>query len=182
MTLTVATLLPALVFLVAGLLLFINNSATVSLIRGFPRSQPAAVVLFGGAAVWFLWVVRGLSEADLIFFQSPVPVMIFFGLLALAAFYYVPDFLAVRGLCGLVLLGAWPILMTFYGEYDKPQRLAVVAVLYLVLMPLALWLGASPYRMRDFLDWLYRTPGRARVLGGVLLAYGLALGGVAFTY
>ncbi|MDX2185640.1 MAG: hypothetical protein SFV32_01810 [Opitutaceae bacterium] len=182
MTLTVATLLPGIIFLLLGLLLLANNSATVSLIRGFPRSKAGAVICFGGAALWFLWVLRGLSEADLIFFKSPTPVMAFFAVLAIASFYYLPDFLAVRGAAALALLGAWPLLMTAFGEYQHPQRLFMVTPVLLLVLPLALWWGASPFRLRDFLEWLYRRPGRARLLGGLLAGYGLFLGAVAFTY
>jgi hypothetical protein len=46
----------------------------------------------------------------------------------------------------------------------------------------ALYLASVPYRLRDFFDWLFRTPGRPRLLGAVLLAYGLATTAAAFTY
>ena len=46
----------------------------------------------------------------------------------------------------------------------------------------AIWLGAQPWRLRDFLAWLFARPGRARVLGAGLTAYGVLLAGVAFTY
>ena len=46
----------------------------------------------------------------------------------------------------------------------------------------AIWLGAQPWRMRDFLSWLFARPGRARSFGGALAAYGLLLAGVAFSY
>jgi hypothetical protein len=99
----------------------------------------------------------------------------------LLAFFYLPDFLAVRGLAVLVLLGAWPLLMSAYGEYAVPQRLFMVTVVY-VGVAIALYLGAVPYRLRDFFQWLFGRPGRARALGGVLAGYGALLTVVAFTY
>jgi hypothetical protein len=39
-----------------------------------------------------------------------------------------------------------------------------------------------PYRLRDFFQWLFARPARARTLGGGLLAYGLLLIVVAFSY
>ena len=51
-----------------------------------------------------------------------------------------------------------------------------------VCIALAIWLGATPYRLRDFFEWLFRTSGRPRAVGGALLAYGVLLSAVAFTY
>jgi hypothetical protein len=104
-----------------------------------------------------------------------------FGVVAALAFVYVPDFLAVRGLAALVLLSATPLLGAAYMEYHHPQRLLMVSLVY-VAIALALWLGASPFRLRDFLGWLFATPGRPRALGVGLLGYGLILTVVAFTY
>ena len=97
------------------------------------------------------------------------------------SFRSVPDFLAVRGLCALVLMGAMPLLDAAYMQFDRPQRLFMVTLVY-VALALAIWLGAQPWRLRDFLGWLFARPGRARSFGGVIAAYGLLLGVVAFTY
>jgi hypothetical protein len=93
----------------------------------------------------------------------------------------VPDFLAVRGLATLVLLGAMPLLESAYMEYAKPQRLFMVTVVYVALSA-AIWLGAQPWRLRDFIAWLFARPGRAAGFGGVCAGYGLLLAGVSFTY
>jgi hypothetical protein len=93
----------------------------------------------------------------------------------------VPDFLAVRGLAVLMLLGAMPLLDAAYMEYDHPQRLFMVSAVY-VGIALAIYLGASPFRLRDFFEWLFQRPMRGRILGGVLAGYGVLLAVVAFTY
>ena len=64
---------------------------------------------------------------------------------------------------------------------DKPQRLFMVSAVF-IAVSLAIYLGASPFRLRDFFQWLFAQPARARVLGGWLLAYGFLLIVVAFTY
>ena len=66
-------------------------------------------------------------------------------------------------------------------HYDRPQRLCMVSIVYLGIT-LALWLGAQPYRLRDFFDWLFSRPGRSRGVGGFLAAYGLLLCGIALSY
>jgi hypothetical protein len=181
MSLSTATLLPGIFLIALGALLLISNSAIVSTFKALPRSQVAAVLFFGGGAAWFLYVLSGLAEADLILVQSPKPLMIAFGVLALLAFFYLPDFLAVRGLAILTLLAASPLLMAAYGEYNLPRRLFMVSAVYLAVA-VALYLGAVPFRLRDFFQWLFARPGRSRILGGGLLGYGALLAVVAFTY
>jgi hypothetical protein len=179
MSLFLATLIPGLLLAVLGAFLFWPAAATAA--KALPRSPAAAWVLFGLGALWFVWRLSRIGEADLIFFQTPTPVMIGFGALAVLAFIYTPDFLAVRGLCVLMLLGAEPLLRAAYMEWSHPQRLLMVTAVYLGLTA-ALYLAAYPFRLRDFFDWLFRTPVRPRVFGAVVLAYGLATSAAAFTY
>ncbi len=179
MSLLVATLLPGLFLIALGVPLLANSSRTVAALKAMPRSMPAAVLFFGVGAVWFLWNVLHLSKAD--FGEYRVLLAVGFGAIALLAFKCVPDFLAVRGLCVLVLLAASPLLGAAYMEYQYPQRLFLVTFIY-VLIAVAIWLGASPYRLRDFFGWLFARSARTRAFGGVLLGYGVLLALVSFTY
>ena len=179
MSLLLATLLPGLFLVLLGTPLVMGLSGVIASIRAFPRSQTAAYLLFGGGAIWFLCNVLHLSSAD--FGDYKVAIFIFFTVVAVLAFKCVPDFLAVRGACALVLLAAAPLLRAAYMEYQSPQRLLMVTLVYLALS-LAIWLGAQPWRMRDFFEWLFRTPGRSKTMGAILLGYGLLLCVVAFTY
>jgi len=181
MTLFYATLITAGILLVLGSLFLVSNSAITSMFKAFPRSQTATVLFFGGGAAMFLYQVANMSTADVIGFSTPTPFLYIFGLLAVLSFFYLPEFLAVRGLSVVILVGSWPLLMSAYQKYELSQRLFLVSALY-VAISVALYLAASPFRLRDFFEWLYRTPGRPRVFGGALAAYGLLLGGVAFTY
>jgi len=179
MSLFLATLLPGLFLLVLGAPLALGLPGPASSLKAFPRSVFAAYVVFGGASAWFLYNILHLSTAD--FGDYKTWLFIGFAIIAVLAFRSVPDFLSVRGACGLVLLAASPLLEAAYMEYEHPQRLFMVTPLY-VAIALAIWLGAQPWRLRDFLEWLFVHPGRARAAGGVLAAYGLLLCGVAFTY
>jgi len=180
MSLFLATLLPGLFLMLLGALLAWNDPRVSSTARALPRSQRGAWLFFGAGAAWFLWRLSRLGEADLIFFQTPTPVMLIFGVLAVLAFIYTPDFLAVRGLCILMLLAAEPLLYAGYMDFRwqvYPYKIAV----YLGL-GLALYLAAAPYRLRDFLEWLFQRHSRTRFAGLVLLTYGLATTASAFTY
>jgi hypothetical protein len=179
MSLTLATLIPGLLLLMLGVPLLLNHSGYAAMLKAFPRSTAAAYVFFGVGAAWFLYEIWHLSPADFGEYRT----YLFFGFLAVAvlSFKCVPDFLAVRGLATLVLLGAMPLLQAAYMEYDKPQRLLMVSLVYLALSG-AIWLGAQPWRLRDFISWLFAQPHRTRGLGGALAGYGLILAIVAFTY
>jgi hypothetical protein len=110
-----------------------------------------------------------------------VPLFFAFAAIAALAFKCVPDFLAVRGLCVLVLLGAWPELMAGYMVWDHNQIYLLKVFVYICIV-LAIWLGTQPWRLRDFLEWLFAQPGRTRGIGGLLAAFGLLLSITAFTY
>lgn len=181
MSLFLATLLPGLFLALLGAGLLWNGAVVGSTARALPRSVGGSWLFFGTGAAWFLWRLSRLGESDLIFFQTPQPVMLGFAVLAVLAFIYAPDFLAVRGLCVLMLLSAEPLLYAAYMEYQHPQRLLMVTAVYLGLA-LALYLAAAPYRLRDFFAWLFHAPVRPRLLGALLLAYGLAMSAAAFTY
>lgn len=179
MSLTAATLISGLLLILLGAPLLLNHSGYAAVLKAFPRSTTAAVLFFGAGAAWFLYAIWHLSPAD--FGEYRTYLFIGFLLVAILSYKCVPDFLAVRGLATIVLMGAMPLLQAAYMEYDKPQRLLMVTAVYVALAS-AIWLGAQPWRLRDFLTWLFAQPGRSRGIGGALAAYGVILSVVAFTY
>ncbi len=179
MSLTVATLIPGLLLLVLGAALASGRTTVSAGLKSLPRSSSAALLFFGVGTLCFLYRVWHLSPAD--FGEYRTILTIAFAVIAILAFKYAPDFLAVRGLAILILLGAMPLLDAAYMEYEHPQRLFMVSVVYLGIA-LALYLGASPFRLRDFFAWLFQRPARGRALGLGLIGYGALLTIVAFTY
>lgn len=181
MTLFVATLLAGVIILSLGIAVVWSSKAVRAVAASFPRSEWAAAIVFSIAVIWFLLRVSALKEADLVFFQNPLPVMVGFGLLAALAYIYLREFLAVRGLCIVTLLGAERFLGAAYGQYAYPQRLLMVTSVYIAIS-ISIYLAVSPYRFRDFFDWLFRKTVRAQLLGVVLLLYGAATTAAAYTY
>lgn len=179
MSLTAATLLPGLLLLALGVPLLLNHSGCVAALKSFPRSTAAAYLFFGVGAAWFLYGIWHLSPAD--FGEYRLWLFAGFLLIAILSFKCVPDFLAVRGLATLILVGAMPLLDSAYMEFEKPQRLLMVTLVYLALA-VAIWLGAQPWRLRDFFGWLFARPARTRGFGGLLAGYGVLLAIAAFTY
>lgn len=179
MSLLLATLLTGLVLLTVGGWFLWNGPQVRPATFAWLRSTPAAVVLFGGAAVWFLWYIAHLGKAD--FGDYKQLLLLLFGVTALGSFFFVKDFLPVRGLAVLILLCARPLLDAAYMQFDHPQRLLLVVAVYVAIV-IALIIGATPYRLRNFFNWLFRENARVRGLGGILAGYGAVLFVVAFTY
>ena len=178
MSLFLATLLPGFVLAALGAVLLVPHTKVRAVLQALPRSQAAALVLFGGGALWFLAIVANMGEADRILGDSNVPWVLGFAILGVLSFKYVPDFLAVRGLSILLLLAATPLLRA--GFMDFRLQVYPLKILVYVAIVAALYLAAVPYRLRDFFQWLYGRPGRSRAGGAALLTYGFVLIIVAF--
>lgn len=161
-----------------GTLLLARTRTAATLAQAFPRSDRAAYVTMGIATVWFLYHVLQLGPADFGAYRNYL--FLGFGAIGVLSFFYVKDFLAVRGLAILMLLLAWTLLMPAYLQ-EPASRLFLVGFVYLMIV-VALYLGVSPFRLRDFFKWLFSTERRPRVLGALLIAYGLLLDMVAFSY
>jgi hypothetical protein len=157
--------------LFAASLLLWNGPPVAALARAFPRSRRAAWATLGPAAVWTLVHVARLGEAD--FGRYRAIIFVVLAALAVLSFSQAPDFLAVRGAAALVLLAAGVLLGATYMRYDA-AALLLNAFVYLAIV-LALYLAAAPFRLRDFLHWLFGRARRARLCGGLLGLYGLVL-------
>jgi hypothetical protein len=178
MSLFVATLLVGLVLLALGMSLYTAPGHTRKVAVGMLRSQPAAFVFLGIATAWFCWEIWHLGEPD--FGNHKQKLFWGFILISGLSFFYVPDFLAVRGLAALLLLCSDAVLDAAYMEAPQ-SRLFLVSFTYLVIVG-CMYLASLPYRLRDFLTWLFAKAWRPRFLAVALSAYGLLLIGITFTY
>ncbi len=179
MSLFLATLLTGLALIAWGLPFFRGGPAVRTRAFALLRSQMAAYALFGGASLWFLYHVSQLNKAD--FGDYKMILLLIFGATAAGAFVFTPDFLAVRGLAGLILLSAGPLLGAAYGHYELPQRLLLVTIVFALIVA-AMFLGTMPYLLRDCFEWLWARPKRLRLYGGAFMAYGAILVATSFTY
>lgn len=174
MSLAIATVLAGFVLLLAGGVFLLSTPALRDLLRKAPRSEPLALVLMVLAGAWFLYRVLQLGPAEFGNYKNLL-FLLFFALL-IASWFFIKDFLAVRMGAGLALLGADKLLDSAFAHWDEPLRLLLVLFAYVVVV-LSMYLAAAPFRMRDFLEWLY-TEGkelRPRAFGGALAAYGILL-------
>lgn len=179
LSLFTATLLTALCLLLLGGVLFWNDKSVSGVAKGLPRSRRFTLLAFGVGTVWFIYKVSQLGEADFGNYRNLL--MVVFGVIAVLSYFYVPDFLAVRGVCVCLLLAAAEMLRSAFALYAIPGRLFLVVFAYLLIV-LSIYLAVAPYRARDFFEWLFQTQGRPKILGGLLFGYGLILSIAAFTY
>lgn len=179
MNLVNALLLMGSFLVLAGGLLLSGKPTIERACKAFPRHKWLGYVLFALGAGWFLWRVAHLSQADEIGFISREFMLYFFVLVAVLTLPFLPDFLAVRGAAILYLMSARLFLEAGWMQYGAPQR-ALNATVYVGIL-IALLLGASPYRLRDFFHWLFCRRTRQLLLGGALVGHGLLLGALAFS-
>lgn len=127
-------------------------------------------MLLGGG--WFLWKISQLGQSDFGDYKNLL--LLLFAATLLGTIFYVKDFLAVRGVSVLILLSANTGLKSAFGMYDTPARLVLVTILYIFIV-LALWYGTVPFKMRDTINWLYKSSVRIRVLGIIWVLMGSSL-------
>jgi hypothetical protein len=141
-------------------------------LAAFPRSPRASALCFGACSIWFLRRVWNLPLAE--FGEYHVPLSCGFAVLSVLCFKWAPEFLAVRGLCGLVLLGAAPVLDAVYMRYDAPLVYVQKPLVYLCIT-LAILLAVQPWRLRDFIAWIFKRKSRSLGFGCLLVGCGMVL-------
>ena len=168
----------SLLLLTFGLTMWIRRSSICNDLLVFARSNKASALLLTISLAWFLFrYVQNLSEADFGNYKliiGMVAVFIYFGSFAL-----VKDFLSVRSLSILCLFYAREVLDSAWLQ-DPPSRLLLVTTIYVIIV-LALYFGAWPYRFRDFFEWLNIQEKRVKILATTITCISLALLLVSFT-
>jgi hypothetical protein len=161
----------SILLIIVGSLYIWGGKIVVTLSKSFPRSKPATYLLMGTAICWVLWNISHLGDAD--FGDYKEYIFVFFATIGVLSFYFVPDFLAVRGASVLVLLSARLILDIGWMQYGLNAQILKVFVYISIIA--ALYLGAVPYKLRDFFDWLFESSARSKLLGALMVGYGLLL-------
>lgn len=179
MTLFQASISTGCLLCIFGILLTIQRANFAAVLIRFPRSKLCSYWLVSLATLWFLLRhVTHLSEADFGDYKLLIG-LIAVGV-ALLSFLYVADFLAVRGWSMLVLLYAREVLDAAFLQ-EPESRLLLVLVTYIFIV-IALYLGAWPYRMRDWMEWMGKKKVRFTLLGWGFVFVGLIILTTSFTY
>lgn len=178
MSLFYATLATGLFLILSGGSLLFNYNRSRNFLTAFPRSRTATYILMATAMIWFSLKINNLGPAD--FGDYKTILLAIFLTITITSFYFVPDFLGVRALAGLTLLIADSLLDAAYMQ-DPSSRLFLVSFVYCAILFVFI-LGASPYLLRDIIDWFFKQQIRVQILGYLLCFYGAVLGYVALNY
>jgi hypothetical protein len=130
-------------------------------VRKFPRSLPIGCLLMLLAATWFVWNVSIEPIADFSVFKPYM--MAAFVAVGILSCIFVQDFLAVRGLAVLMLLLAKLMVDTGRPHLGESHFVLVIQVWAYVLVVAGVWFTITPWRLRDFLNWMTATEMRIRV-------------------
>jgi len=146
-------------------------ASATALLRAFPRHEIAGWVMLALAALWFAGLMGTIDLMEYTPHRSKfvLGVLVLGGLCA----YFMREFLAVRSLGALLLLGAQVMLDAAFLR-DEPARLVVTVAAYAYILA-GMFMVGSPYLLRDFLAWLTEVPGRLRAAAAGGLGFGTLL-------
>jgi len=147
--------------------------------RAFPRSEAIGGVLLALATAWAAWLAGTMNLMEYTRFR---PLFVLAAVaLGVTSWLYVREFIAVRALGVLLLLGANILLDACFLREDK-LRLMVVAYAYLLIVKGMVMVGA-PYLLRDAIGWAFAHPFRGKLLLFLGLGFALVLLGLGvFVY
>ena len=140
-------------------------------LRRFPRSVPVGIALLAVGVVWGTWLAATIDLGE--FGPLRAKLVVASVVLGAAMIAWSREFLAVRGLAVLLLLGANVLLDAAFLR-DEPAKLVIVAVAYAWIVA-ALVLLFSPFRLRDLIAFATVSPARLRAFSWAGAGFGLAL-------
>src|ERR1044072_3686132 len=118
-------------------------TAFAAAVRKFPRSVPAGFLLMAIGTLWFLWLVKQEPIADFAAFKPHM--MAAFAGIGVATWFFVQDFLAVRGLAVLCLLVAKLMVDTGRPHLgETPWVLVIQSWAYLLVLA-GMWFTVTPW-------------------------------------
>jgi len=166
------------VALAVGFLILVSHlpglfapAGTTRVARAFPRDLAAGIALTLLATVWAVWLALTIDLGE--FSSLRVPIALIAAVLGGLMLVFSREYLAVRGLSAVLLLGA-NVLLDAAFMHDEPSKLVVVTVAYVWIVVALLFLF-SPFRMRDAIAWATRSDGRIRFLSGLGAVFGAVL-------
>ncbi|MDX1952451.1 MAG: hypothetical protein SFY81_09710 [Verrucomicrobiota bacterium] len=155
-------------FALIQLLLLCNPKS----LQKFPRSFAWGLVLMLLGTGWFVYNVNNETISDFAAYKNLM--MFGFAAVGILTCIFVQDFLAVRGLAVVLLLLA-SFTLNAVRWTDTPWRRLVALWAYTWIIG-AMWVTVSPWRLRDYINWMTASQFRFRIISGISIAFGLFVG------
>ncbi len=173
-------IITGLILLLLGVGFILDKPSWRKGLTAFPRGENAAFITMGIGGLWFLYKMYYIGPQDPLFGPKTNLILVaVFGAGWLGSFFALKEFLAVRGVCVLTLMAAYFALEAGRTIYD-PAVLYFKAIVYIFIV-LAIWLGVSPFRMRDFFSWTFGAAPRPKTIGSLLALAGVSLTLISIT-
>jgi len=171
LTLETALILVGLLLIIGHVVALVLPQQTQAWLKEFPRSSFAGILLLVIAAGWFYWLVTHMDLGEFDKFRRAL--MIGTPIAAVLTGLYVQEFLAVRSLGMIVLLGAEALLEAAWLRPEM-SRLWLVSLVYVWLTAALFWVG-MPYTLRDQIAWISASATRWRIGAIIGIVYGVIL-------
>lgn len=167
-----------LVLMAAHLAALLQPAATTRFLTGFPRSRAAGTILLLVAALWSIALLATMDLGE--FARLRGAMVIGTAVLAVLAWIFVPEFLAVRALGICLLLAAEPLLCAAFLQ-PQHSRLLLVVLAYAWVVAGLFYIG-MPYLLRDQIQWLTGRHAifRAAAVAGIACGAAILLSAVLF--
>src|SRR6266496_1715746 len=163
-------------FLVVVGVLGLMKPDFAQVVKQFPRSRLAGVVLLTICLAWTFWLVATIQMGEFSSFRRPLLIALPIGYVL--ALRFVDEFLAVRALGILCLLAAEPLLDAAFLRHET-SRLLVTVFAYVLIVTGLFWV-AIPYVLRNQINWSTRSVFRWRFLHALAFIYGCVI--LTFTF
>ena len=140
-------------------------------VRAFPRNLPAGIFLMLLGTAWFVWNVNIEPVAD---FSAFKPAMMgAFAAIGILSCFFVQDFLAVRGLALVFLLLAKAMVDIGRPHLGHSPWVLVIQAWAYVLVIAGIWFTVTPWKLRDFLNWMTATDARIKIGSAIRLGFAI---------
>ena len=148
-----------------------NPQKFAASVRKFPRNLPAGIFLMLLGTAWFLWIVNQEPIADFSAFKPYM--MAAFAAVGILSCIFIQDFLAVRGLAVIFLLLAKTMVDTGRPHLGESPWVLVIQIWAYVLIVAGIWFTVTPWKLRDFLNWMTANETRIKIGSTIRLAFAL---------
>lgn len=168
MSLKTAGLVVGAFLILSHLWAILQAERAVALAKSFPRHRGWGIALLAAGTVWSFFLVSYMDMGE--FFTWRRWLLMLLPVTFFLVITYVPEFLAVRSLGTLMLLGASPVL---HAAFLQPQtsRLLLPSLAYAWVLA-GMFLVGMPFLMRDWIGWATASKGRWKAASMAGVAYG----------
>lgn len=171
LTLETALLVVGVFLIVSHGFALVQPAPVQAWLKAFPRSAFWGAVLLAVAAVWFWWLCATMDLHEFSNWRRALKIGT--PIAAFLTWRYVPEFLSVRSLGMVVLLGSEALLEAAWMR-PEASRLWLVSLVYVWLTAALFWVG-MPYTLRDQIAWVSADRRRWNLLAAGGVAYGVVL-------